>query len=136
MFPGASHTAGTDGQVRTGGILSLVKVMVCVAVPGLPQPSVTVHVLVNCTLQLAPDTSAPSEKLAVRPVEQLSLTVAVPKAAFICAAVGLQPGLVAAVTLIIGAVWSIILTTAGEVAQFPVVPVVPAGVTPHGALRT
>ena len=46
------------------------------------------------TLQPVPGTSAPSVNVAVRPVEQLSVTLAVPKAALICAAVGLHTGLV------------------------------------------
>ena len=68
----------------TGALTSLVKVIVCVAVSVLPQASVTVHVLVigtlynRCLLY-----SAPSVKVAVRPVEQLSVTLAVPKAALI-----------------------------------------------------
>ena len=61
--------------------ISLVKVIVCVCVPVLPHASVTVHVLVIDTLQPVPGTSAPSVKVAVRPVEQLSVTEAVPKAA-------------------------------------------------------
>ena len=55
-------------------------------VPVLPQASLTVHVLVIDTLQPVPGTSAPSVNVAVRPVEQLSVTLAVPKAALICAA--------------------------------------------------
>ena len=69
----------------------------------LPHPSVTVQVRVTVNEHPAvPAVSAPSVKVAVRPVEQLSVTLAVPKAAVIWAAVGLQVGLVAAVTVITG----------------------------------
>ena len=94
--------------VITGAFTSLVKVIVCVCVPVLPQASLTVHVLVIDTLQPVPGTSAPSVNVAVRPVEQLSVTLAVPKAALICAAVGLHTGLVHAVTVITGAVTSLV----------------------------
>ena len=46
----------------------------------LPQPSVVVHVLVTENVHPLP-VSGPSVNEAVRPVEQLSVTVAVPNAA-------------------------------------------------------
>jgi hypothetical protein len=54
-------------------------------------------------------------KLAVRPVEQLSLTVAVPNAAEISDAVGLQLRVEAAVTAIVGACVSLVKETVCEV---------------------
>ena len=47
--------------------------------------------------------SAPSVKVAVRPVEQLSVTLAVPNAAAISVELGLQFNVDAAVTVITGA---------------------------------
>jgi hypothetical protein len=47
--------------------------------------------------------SGPSTKLAVSPVEQLSLTVAVPNAAAMSDEVGLQLRVEVAVTVIVGA---------------------------------
>ena len=67
----------------------------------LPQASVTVQFLVVEKVQPLP-VSAASVPVAVKPVEQLSLTLAVPKAAVISAAVGLQPNIPAAVKLITG----------------------------------
>ncbi|MNR54232.1 hypothetical protein D3C85_1743820 [compost metagenome] len=46
--------------------------------------------------------SAASVPIAIKPVEQLSLTLAVPKAAVISAAVGLQPNVPAVVNVICG----------------------------------
>jgi hypothetical protein len=61
-----------------------------VAVAVFPQSSVAVQVRVTDTVH--PVTlSAPSVKVAVRPVEQLSLTEAAPKAAATSALVGLHP---------------------------------------------
>src|SRR5439155_3221082 len=91
----------------TGASVSLVKVIVCVCVPVLPHASVAVQVLVMERSQPVP-VSAPSVKVAVRPVAQLSLTEAVPKAAVICAAVGLQVTAVEAVTVITGASVSLV----------------------------
>ena len=68
----------------------------------LPHASVTVHVLVTEKLQPDP-VSAPSVNDAVSPVEQLSVTLAVPNAAAISAGVGLQLNADAAVTVITGA---------------------------------
>jgi hypothetical protein len=47
--------------------------------------------------------SGPSTKLAVNPVEQLSLTVDVPNAAAICAELGLHESADVVVTVIAGA---------------------------------
>jgi hypothetical protein len=80
VLPDTIQKACAGGQVITGASVSLVKVIVCVAVPVLPHASVTVHVLIIERSQPVP-VSAPSVKVAVRPVEQLSVTDAVPKAA-------------------------------------------------------
>ena len=93
--------------VIAGARTSLVNVMVCVTVPVFPQASVALQVLVIDLVHPVP-CSAPSAEVAVKPVEQLSLTVAVPNAEFICATVGLHAGLVAAVTVITGAVTSLV----------------------------
>ncbi len=68
----------------------------------LPHASVVVQVLVTLNVHPLP-VSAPSTKLAVRAVEQLSLTLAVPKAAAICAELGLHCSAEVAVTVIVGA---------------------------------
>ncbi len=68
----------------------------------LVHPSVTVQVRVTVKEHPVPDVSAPSLKVAVSPVEQLYVNVGVPKAAVICAAVGLQATTDAAVTVITG----------------------------------
>jgi hypothetical protein len=88
-------------KVITGACVSLVNVMVCDAVPVFPQASVTVHVFVTEKVQPLP-VSAPRVPVAVRPEEQLSVTVAVPKAPEICAGVGLQGTVPAGVRVIIG----------------------------------
>ena len=67
----------------------------------LPQASVTVQFLVVENVQPEP-VSVASVPIAVRPVEQLSLTVAVPKAAVISAGVGLQSTVPAGVKSITG----------------------------------
>lgn len=95
--------AGTP--VNCGPCVSLVKLTVCEAVALLPQESVTVHVLVTVLIQPVP-CSAPSLKVAVNPVVQLSVTVAVPNAASIADGAGLQPGEPAAVNVITGLVVS------------------------------
>ena len=66
-----------------------------------PQASVTVQFLVVEKVQPEP-VSAASVPVAVKPMEQLSLTVAVPKAAVISAAVGLQSTVPAGVKVITG----------------------------------
>ncbi len=95
----------------TGSVLSLVKVMVCDAVPTLPHASVAVQVRVTEKLHPVPGASAPSAKVAVNPVEQLSVTLGVPKAAVICAAVGLHATAVAAVTVTTGFSVSLVKVT-------------------------
>ena len=67
----------------------------------LPQASVTVQFLVVENVQPEPVSGA-SVPVAVKPVEQLSLTVAVPKAAVISAGVGLQNTVPAGVNVITG----------------------------------
>jgi hypothetical protein len=75
---------------------------VCDVVAVLPHPSVAVHVLVTECVHPDP-VSAPSTNVAVSPVEQLSLTVAVPNAADISDAVGLQFKVDVLLTVIVGA---------------------------------
>src|SRR5215217_470018 len=85
----------------------------------LPHASVTVHVLVTEKLQPDP-VSAPSTKLAVSPVEQLSVTLATPNALAISAVVGLQLSCEEAVTVIIGACISLVKFRVCEVvAELP-----------------
>ena len=76
--------------VSTGGSVSLVKVIVCDAVPELPHASVALHVRIMVLVQPGAPVSAASVNVAVRPVEQLSFTVGAPTAASICACVGLH----------------------------------------------
>ena len=72
-----------------------------------PQASVTVQFLVVENVQplLVSKVSVP---LATKPIEQLSLTVAVPKAAVISAAVGLQSTVPAGVNVITGSSVSLV----------------------------
>ena len=72
-----------------------------------PQASVTVQFLVVEKVQPLP-VSAASVPVAVRPVEQLSLTLAVPKAAVISAGVGLQSTVFAGVKVITGSSVSLV----------------------------
>ena len=95
--------AGTP--TNCGPCVSLVKLTVCDAVALFPQESVTVHVLVTVLIQPVPS-SAPSVNAAVNPVVQLSVTVAVPNAASMAAAAGLQPTVPDSVTVITGLVVS------------------------------
>ena len=76
----------------------------------LPQASVTVQLLVVENEQPEP-LSAPTVPLAMRPLLQLSLTEAEPKAAATSAAVGLQPSDVAAASVITGGVVSSVQVT-------------------------
>jgi hypothetical protein len=76
-----------------------------VAVVVLPQESSAVHVLVTLSVQPVP-VSGPSVNEAVSPGEQLSLTLAVPKAALISAGVGLQFTGEGSVSVITGAIVS------------------------------
>jgi hypothetical protein len=75
--------------VNVGGIRSLVQVTVLEVVAELPQPSTAVNILVLEDEQLDVDT-APSVNVTVA-VLQASLAVAVPSAAEISEAKGLQP---------------------------------------------
>jgi hypothetical protein len=79
-----------------------VNVTVCDVVDVLPQASVAVQVLVTLLVQPDP-VSAPSVKDAVRPVEQLSLTLAVPNAPVMSEEVGLQLSVEEFDTVITGA---------------------------------
>jgi hypothetical protein len=88
-------------SVMTGGLVSLLYWTVWEAVPVLPQASVTVQFLVVEKLQPEP-VSVPTVPKAVRPLLQLSVTLAVPNAAAICAALGLQPSAEAGVNVITG----------------------------------
>ena len=81
--------------------------MVCDFVPVLPQASVTVQLFVVVRVHPEP-VSAPSLPEAVKPVLQLSETVAEPNAALTCAAVGLQPREEEAASVITGAVTSLV----------------------------
>src|SRR5204863_2473619 len=82
-------TAAAGVRVITGAVLSLVKVIVCVAVPVLLHASVTVHFFGTETLHPV-ITSGCTVPVAVKPVEQLSVTLAVPNAAATSAAVPLH----------------------------------------------
>src|SRR6478609_1030063 len=84
--------------------------MVCEAVPVLPQASVTVQFLVVENVQPEP-VSAASVPVAVKPSEQLSLTLAVPKAAAISAAVGLQSTVLVGLKVITGSSVSLVSVT-------------------------
>ena len=75
--------------------------------PVFPQASVTVQFLVVENVQPEPVSTA-SVPVAVKPMEQLSLTVAVPKAAVISAGVGLQPNVPAGVNVINGSCVSLV----------------------------
>ena len=85
----------------------------------LPQVSVTVQFLVVENVQPEP-VSAASVPVAIKPIEQLSLTLAVPKAAVISAAVGLQSTVPAVVNVITGSSVSLVYVSVWEV-----VPVLP-----------
>ena len=92
-------------MVITGATVSLLKVSVWkTGIAVLPQESVTFQVRVIDRVQ--EPVSAPVEKVATNVCPQLSVTVAVPKAAAIWAEVGLQPSAAAAGTVITGLVVS------------------------------
>jgi len=103
-----------------GAIRSLVKVIVCDAVAVLPHASVTAHVFVAVKVHPDPGTSAPIVPVAVNPVEQLSVTVAVPKAALIWVCKGLQTIEVDEPNAIIGACVSLVKVTVCD--AVPVLP--------------
>jgi hypothetical protein len=92
------------------GVLSLVKVTVCDAVRVLLHASVTVHVFVIDTLHPV-TTSGCTVPVAVRPVEQLSVVVAAPKAAATLAGVALQLSEVDGANVIVGAIRSLVKVT-------------------------
>jgi hypothetical protein len=94
-------------RVIIGACVSLVNIIVCVAVPVLPQASVTVHVFVTEKVHPLP-VSAPCVPVAVSPAEQLSVTVAVPNAPDICPGVGLHGTIPAGVNVITGLVVSLV----------------------------
>jgi hypothetical protein len=98
---GLQSTVPAGVKLITGSSVSLVYVSVWEVVPVLPQASVTVQFLVVENVQPEP-VSVASVPVAVKPMEQLSVTVAVPKAAVISAAVGLQPNVPAGVKVITG----------------------------------
>ncbi len=78
------------------------KETVCEVVAVLPHASVAVQVLVTLNEHPLP-VSGPSTNDAERLDEQLSETLAVPKAAAICAELGLHCSAEVAVTVIVGA---------------------------------
>src|SRR4030095_9144643 len=100
--------------VIVGAWVSRVKETVCDVVAVLPQASVAVHVLVTLCVHPEP-VSAPSTKLAVSPVEQLSLTLAVPNAPTISVEVGLQFRVPVLLTVIVGACVSRVKETVCDV---------------------
>ena len=109
-FVGLHGKVPAGDKVITGTCVSLVNVIVCDAVPILPQASVTVHVLVIVTKHPAPGVSAPRVPVADSPLLQLSVTDGVPKAAPICAAVGLHgtvPGAVIVITGFVVSLWNV-----------------------------
>jgi hypothetical protein len=105
--------------VITGGIKSLVQLTVLDVVALLPQPSMAVNILVLDDEQLDVDI-APSVNVIVV-VLQPSLAVAVPSAASISEAEGLQPRVVAVpVAVMTGGIRSLVqLTVLIAVAELP-----------------
>jgi hypothetical protein len=105
--------------VITGGVRSLIHVIVLDAVAVLPQPSMAVHVLV-CERSHPLEATVPSEEFIVG-VPQASDADAVPRAAFISAAVGLHPSVVVVPPVVItGGVRSLVHVTLVEaVAELP-----------------
>jgi len=103
-----------------GAIRSLVKVIVCDAVAVLPHASVTAHVFVAVKVHPDPGTSEPTVPVAVNPVEQLSVTVAAPKAALIWVCKGLQTIEVDEPNAITGACISLVKVTVCD--AVPVLP--------------
>ena len=82
-YTGLHKNKAVPVALMVGAIRSLVKVIVCDAVAVLPHASVTAHVFVAVKVHPDPGTSEPTVPVAVNPVEQLSVTVAAPKAALI-----------------------------------------------------
>jgi hypothetical protein len=79
--------------VIEGGVLSAVQVTVLAVVAVLPQPSIAVNVLVCVTVQVEVVAGASEDVIVTGP--QASVAVAVPSAALISDAEGLQPKVVA-----------------------------------------
>src|SRR6266581_3418444 len=98
------------GGTIFGPVVSLVKVTVCKAEPTLPHPSVTVHDLLTVRVHPVPCSNA-IVPVAVNPLLQLSVTVALPNAAAICAAVGLQGSAEALSSVITGFSISLVKVT-------------------------
>jgi hypothetical protein len=121
-------------KVITGACVSLVKVIVWVVVPVLPQASIALHVLTTVLVQPGAPVSVASVNVAVNPDEQLSETVGAATAAFICACVGLHTIEPIAPNVKVGGVKSRILVVAGE--EQTVVLAVPAGIAPQSAVVT
>jgi len=113
-------TSGDEVGVTTGASISLVIVMVCELVAVFPQASVTVQAFVTVKVQAAPGTSGPTIPVAINPEEQLSVTVAAPNPALICACVGLQITAVGEPNDITGAVISLVKVTVCD--AVPVLP--------------
>ena len=90
----------------------------------MPQLSVTVQLLVVENVHPEP-VSAPTVPLAVKPLLQLSLTVAPPNAAAISAVVGLHPSPEAAASVITGLVVSSVQVTVRDTG---------AAVLPHASV--
>jgi hypothetical protein len=105
--------------IMVGALGALSQLTVLEVVAELPQPSTAVNILVCEEEQLVVDTG-PSLALTLT-VLQASVAVAVPKAASICAAVGLQPRDVAVpVAVITGGTRSLVqLTVLEVVAELP-----------------
>src|SRR6187399_2536771 len=100
--PSAAFISAADGLhpsvvvvppvVITGAVMSAIHVIVLTAVAVLPQPSIAVHVLV-CERSHPLELTVPSREVTVG-VPHASDADAVPRAAFISAAVGLHPSVV------------------------------------------
>ena len=104
---------------KTGASVSLEYDIVCDAIPVFPQASVTVQFLVVENKQPDPVSDA-IEPEAMRPVVQLSLTEAFPKAAAISDIVGLQPMDETAASVITGNSVSFTITVLLQVELHPV----------------
>ena len=97
---------------NTGFCVSEVQVTVREAVPVFPQLSFTVHVLV-CDFVHPDPVTKPVDGVGVAVIPQLSVAVAVPRAASICAAVGLHAKVkVVPVAVITGGMESLVQVTA------------------------
>jgi len=131
---GLHNTVVAGFSVITGTCVSLVKVIVWFAVPILPHASTALHVLTIVLVQPGAPVSGASVNVAVNPVEQLSETVGIVTAAFICVCVGLHIIEPIAPSEKVGGVKSRILVIAGE--GQPVVLAVPAGMLPQLAVVT